>query len=365
VDLRAASPRLSRLPFLLSTEFALEKGSERGRHVLVITVAETKPFFFLVDGRATRKPDSQNAVDIDFDPAAGSNDGAFGFRSFVGDRGMLHFGMTVRRSRQAFSRNYSAWEAGYTRYELFGSRAFATLNVHVPVDSVTEGFLTPQLVVGVPLTARQTLTFDFEDTKFASETLHIAGNKFHRDDAERRVSLAWTYNTTNDPFLPTQGTFLSIAPIRVMHDRASVTFIPAGPQLTFVPYSNHTNADGIDVDAVHYWEVSEVHSFSAGVLAGWASVDDRKNPKVTPDVTWQPAYQILQGGYARRVHFHESSNSQSHIEFDGRYVLKQSNFSDAQTPGPDADRSVELSIAFARRSAWGSIRLGVGYAWAY
>src|SRR6185369_15172650 len=32
-DLREAAARLSRLPFLLSSDFALEKGSERGRHV--------------------------------------------------------------------------------------------------------------------------------------------------------------------------------------------------------------------------------------------------------------------------------------------------------------------------------------------
>src|SRR5687768_15181051 len=40
-DLRDAANRLSRLPFLLSAEFSLEKGVERGRHVLVITLSET------------------------------------------------------------------------------------------------------------------------------------------------------------------------------------------------------------------------------------------------------------------------------------------------------------------------------------
>src|SRR6185436_10640572 len=50
-ELRDASTRLERLPFLLSVDFALEKGSERGHHVLVLTINETKPFFFFLDAR--------------------------------------------------------------------------------------------------------------------------------------------------------------------------------------------------------------------------------------------------------------------------------------------------------------------------
>jgi len=42
-DLRAASARLRRLPFLLSADFALEKGSERGRYLLAISVVAVAP----------------------------------------------------------------------------------------------------------------------------------------------------------------------------------------------------------------------------------------------------------------------------------------------------------------------------------
>jgi outer membrane protein assembly factor BamA len=37
-ELRDAAVRLARLPFLLSVDFSLEKGSERGRYILVLTV---------------------------------------------------------------------------------------------------------------------------------------------------------------------------------------------------------------------------------------------------------------------------------------------------------------------------------------
>src|SRR5688500_7750974 len=57
-DLRAAATRLGRLIFLQSADFALEKGSDRGRHVLVINVAETERFFFLLDARPIIREDS-------------------------------------------------------------------------------------------------------------------------------------------------------------------------------------------------------------------------------------------------------------------------------------------------------------------
>src|SRR5947207_6781228 len=45
-ELRRASDRINRLPFVLDSEFSLEKGSARGAYVLVIKVTETKPLFY-------------------------------------------------------------------------------------------------------------------------------------------------------------------------------------------------------------------------------------------------------------------------------------------------------------------------------
>ena len=48
-QLREANDRLRRLPFILDATFALQKGRERDRFVLVISVKETKPLFYLLD----------------------------------------------------------------------------------------------------------------------------------------------------------------------------------------------------------------------------------------------------------------------------------------------------------------------------
>src|SRR5947207_6101294 len=50
-DVRAAVRHLVHLPFFLSADFALEKGSDERHRVVVITVTEFKRFSFLLDGR--------------------------------------------------------------------------------------------------------------------------------------------------------------------------------------------------------------------------------------------------------------------------------------------------------------------------
>jgi hypothetical protein len=145
-------------------------------------VKESNPFFFLIDARATLLDDSRHTVDYDVDPASESKEAALGFRWFVGGRGIVHVGVTARRDRKEFTTDYSAWALGYTHYDLFGTGAFATVNIRLPFDSPAEGLISPQLVVGVPLTTNQTLTLDFEDTHFRKDTRQFRGVAYDRQD---------------------------------------------------------------------------------------------------------------------------------------------------------------------------------------
>ena len=368
-DLRAASARLSRLPFLLSADFAVEKGTERGHYVLVINVTETKPFFFLIDARATVVDESRRDLDYDIDPASEPQDAALGFRWFVGGRGMVHVGLTGRHDRQAFTSDYSAWAIGYTRYDILGTRAFATLNLRLPIDSPAEGLISPQLIAGVPLTANQTLTLDYEDTFFRRDTIHLLDTAFHRQDAERLVSLAWTYNSTNQPFVPTRGTIVRIAPLRSMRDRASYQFVHPIPGPPPEPYAEHQNGYGLDFVALRYWELSELNSVSAGVLAGWADVEDRQHPRTFgTDIRWRPAYQIVRAGWSRNLRRDDSKEGDSRIELDGRLVRRQRNVREGAAAfgvSPNNEDTLQASASWVRRSHWGTFRVGVGYAWGY
>ena len=348
-DLRAAAARLARLPFVAAAEISTEDGSAVGRRVVVITVTETRGFSFLLDARGVSLGESRTGLTTDYgfpDPIGPWKNAALGVRHVIG-RGEAHFAMTVLRNRRGFGKNYSAWEIGYTGYDLFGTRAFATARIRTPVDSVNERNYTPAVAVGLPLTVNQTLTVDVEDTVFRDETVSSAGGSFRRLDAQRQITLAWTYNTTNEPFAPTRGTFVRIAPLWWMHEFTSV--LSARPGQPAQPRTEHGTARGLELAAFRHWELSETHSVSAGLFGGWADLEARRSPASLGQSTTNPGYEVVQLGYSRRL-------GKARVVLEARAVAYQENaFDDA----------AELSASWVRRSRWGTLRLGAGYVSAY
>jgi hypothetical protein len=360
-ELSAASARLNRLPFLLSATFKLERGAERPRYTLVIEVEETTPFFFLLDTRAIVVENTPHkVVDYDFDPTNDAKDAALGFRWFVGGRGIVHAGLAWQHDQREFTTNYTSFVAGYTQYDLFGTRAFATFNLRYPVDVHAGDTLSPQFVAGLPLTARQTLTIDLEQTD-----RRPSGASFALHDSERRFTLTWTYNTTDDPFVPTHGTIIRAAPLRTMRDRAAFQFETA--PLREVAYAQHVNGFGADFSAAHYVQLNERDSVSAGLLAGWIRVDDRQHPQLRGDIIWRPTYEVLRGGWSRSLRpASDSRRDDSRIEAEARIIRQQGNVSEGAALfglSPVNRQSFEASFDWARRTRWGMLRLGVGYAW--
>jgi len=199
----------------------------------------------------------------------------------------------------------------------------------------------------------------------------VAEIDFDRQDAERLITLAWTYNTTNQPFVPTRGTIVRVAPLRSMRDRSGYSYFRIIPG-TNLPeaYTQHIGGYGADVLVSRYWELSELHSVSAGVLAGWANVDDRVDPGTfrTPNVAWRPAYQVVRAGYSRNLWHGDPKSGDSRIEFDGRFVLQQRNVQRGREVFgtlPDHVNTFQAATSWVRRSSWGMLRLGVGYSWGH
>src|SRR5688572_22198200 len=191
-----------------------------------------------------------------------------------------------RHDRHSFTADYSAAAVGYTQYDLFGTRGFATLNLRVPFDSPGEGLVVcPQVVIGLPLTTHQTVTFDFEDNKFRDKPQRFRDLSINRTDTERLLSLTWTYNTTNEPFVPTRGTIVRFASLRTMRDQQSFR-ISTAPH----PAITHLDAWGFDFLASRYWEISERDSVSAGILGGWATVESVTRSPLSSQQNWDPMY---------------------------------------------------------------------------
>jgi hypothetical protein len=362
-DLRDASSRLSRLPFLLSAEFALEKGSERGRYVLVITINETKPFFFALDGRFFQTRNFNVEPDYSDGVSAADNSATLGFRWFVGRRGALHTALVTSDYKTNFAHDYAAVVVGYTQYDLFGTRAFATLNLkHVILEGGNE--ISPQIVVGVPLSPNQTLTLELDETRFGPDTERILDQVFDTRQSQRVVGATWSYNTTNRPFLPTRGTLLSVRPRFSWSDALTYTFIETPdpgqpfPTLSVRFDTIHSKAREITVKAAKYWELSERSSVSSGMEASLVHFRfDSDVLGLTADHTLHGA---VTGGYSYSLWDAErSKNGDSRLEFNVRIGSRSKAY---VTDFYQADQK-QLSASWVRRSSWGTVRLGAGYAW--
>lgn len=349
-DVRTAVARLGRLPFLLNASYTLNNG------VLVITVTEMRQFSVVLDARGILFGDrnySSTDFDYDFsDPTTPWKNAAVGLRWQTDGAGTAHAVLTVLRNRQGLSKNYSAYEIGYTRYDLFGTRLFARANVRSPVDSLEEKTFTPSVLIGFPVTSSQTLTFEHVDTLFESHTFRLVGNDFRVLHAERLLTLAWTYDTTNAPYAPTRGTFVRLAPMRWMRDDADFESVRTPER--FIPNATHINANGVDVAAVHHWELSERHSMSLGMSGGWAEIDREHNPPraSSTGTRSKTAYEILEGGYSRAL-------GSTRLELEGRLIINQRN----DPSGDDTNESsFEVGANWVWRSTWGTVRAGLNYA---
>jgi len=367
-ELADASARLGRLPFLLSADFSLEKGTDRGRHVLVITVTETRSFFYKIEGVTIFSDDSNAGLFDDNAISITENDAALGYRWFVGRRGVIHTGLQYQDDNRAYTYDYSALAVGYTHYDIFGTRAFATLNLKYPLGSGGgEGFgsISPQVVVGMPLSPNQTLTAGYDETTFEGETFRVNQVEVENEESQRIITLKWAYNTTNHPLLPTRGTLLSVTPNAVWRDDAGLDYT-YGPGLTIIDVRKvirHERTFGIDASAARYWELSERHSVSAALEGGWARAHDRRTGLLDRDYDYR--YGILRGGYSFSFwdRARTARDGDSRLEVNAGLSTRSKEHVDPQYRRFVETETFQISADWVRRNAWGTLRLGVGYGW--
>ena len=356
-DLRDASTRLGRLPFLLSVDFALEKGSERGKHVLVLTVQETRPFFFLLNAVPYFDPQDGPLTPDDDTRTAGGENFTLGFRWFVGRRGAVHLGLAGFNRNREFSREYGGFAVGYTQYDLFGTRAFATLNLKRPIMGSGEGKLSPQVVVGVPLAANQTVTLEYDEARFTRGV----GSDYESSDAQRIVSARWAHNTTNEPFFPTRGALVHAGPVVGWTDGAVRYSSPEG---AVESYATHSRFYGIEGGAARYFELSDRDSVWADFRADWLR-NRVRNQRGGDDFDETTNYASVGVGYSHSFwSAEERVNGDSRLEVTARFATRSRDSDPGYVILPRPDRRVsQVGTAWVRRSSWGTLRLGVGYAW--
>lgn len=343
-ELREASDRIERLPFVLDAQFSLEKGSRRDAYVLVMTVEETKPFFYGIDFTLYRAPD-EHLVVAPVDDRLSS----VGYRFFTGRRGMVHLAVAEHEYLSSHAERTGAIGVGYTQYSLFGSDAFASVNLSLPLGTASSRQLLPEVVVGLPLTSTQTLT--------VSAVSSLVDSNYSRNVYRRRaIQAEWSHNTTNHPFFPTRGTLLSAGPLFAEDDDTYHVFsYVAGepPRQTEVRERTHTV--GLGLAAAHYWELSDRNSVALRGEADLRHTAGRRNGLRISD-NYTPTSAIV---------------SFSHSLLDPRQVRDADSRLEASLRLGNGrkdyfffrEHSAIASLDWVFRNAWGAVRLGVGYAW--
>jgi hypothetical protein len=213
-----AIARIRRLPFVLEASFALRKGSARGRYRLEISVVETRRFFFGEDAVVTQFSNFVAFDNLLAERRSLSPNGLAGIRFFPG-RYTLVFA----------SVSGTGLQAGLTRYNLFDRRIFLSAGIQAhrccPVQTFSLGLdptfssykneddlFQATLTMGMPLRGNNSLRLQISRSEAEEgERRNLLGvgvqraGLAYRDLMQQRVELAWVFDTSDDPILPSEG----------------------------------------------------------------------------------------------------------------------------------------------------------------
>lgn len=382
-QLRAALQRVERLPFVVTADFSLRRGSERGRFELVVTVVETRPVF--VGGIFGAEWSGGAAYSNGWAVIANPDLGA---RVFFGQSSELSatFGGFGAVSDGGGDLGNGSFNLAYRHHDLFSRHVVGTLSAGVssastrPISAEVAVPATATSVVGLRLT-RSTTKFDVEPREFFPYT-----SSRRRTDYNAGVS--WNRDTTDDPFAPRRGSRLRAAG-SWMTDDIDVTsnrdpwnwWIERGSE---GQWTHDTQGHGLDgsLTAERYWPVA-----SRLAIGGAASIGS-SSYRSEGDV-------ILDGSLARHtVEENRSVSGSASVQLLGLvdpkrcgtgqcwWFLKTSlmtsegratwdpprtyvTYPDLQTVPQSGIRSRETSlrtsIGFGMRGRWGSVRLELAY----
>jgi hypothetical protein len=210
------------------------------------------------------------------------------------------------------------------------------------------------------LAPNQTVTLEYDESRFDREGTSIEGGRIDGSVQERLVSARWSYNTTNEPFFPTRGTLLSVAPHYGWTDGLQRHWDTGTSTPQIVPF--HSRTHGLTVNATRFVELTPRSSVWGDVRGEWAEIDQGGDD---PDYDFYDSSASSVGvgaGYGFSLWSPERrAYGDSRIELTARYAHR---VDPAYPPYRKNGKNVyQTSAAWVRRTSWGTLRLGVGYAW--
>ncbi len=291
LELRDAVHRIVRLPFILDAEFSLRKGSERDHYELVITLDETRRWFFSLDSVDTfwSEPISVNGTSTT--RVTEASVALVGRRWAVGRQGLLF---------AALGGTDGTLTVGYQHFDLFDRDIFLSTSLSVadcdqppdgPNDPGDEGCRTEleplgldptastwslsgegihgALSFGVPLSGNRSIQVRADGRRVQSgirrRAFDPAGFLRFESRHDAHLNVSWVQNSVDDPVFSTAGSLVEIG--------LDGRWIDAEIEQTIQMKSRQL---GILVSGTWYRPWGRRHAFSLG-LRGFAGASRLEN----------------------------------------------------------------------------------------
>jgi hypothetical protein len=266
-QLREALHRVRRLPFVVEADFALRKGSQRGRVELVVTVSEAWPVFF--GGSLAAAGDDDACCDTQWFAVAAPQVGA---RLFFGGQNEIAASVVGFATTEPYGSSDLLYDVSYRHHDVFGRHVVGTLFLRTP-QSLPRGYELGASL-GVPLSRVSTVDASFlrNDVSYGWQcTWCELSAPVRSSTVTDRSVLAIRRDTTDDPFVARQGTRLqSELSYAVNHGVYSSPWAPfADPTTPVSPEPWVTDSTSREVGASiagrRYWPLSPRTSLGLGL----------------------------------------------------------------------------------------------------
>lgn len=389
-ELREAIYRVKRLPMILDAEFSLRKGTARGRYELVITVVETRLWFFGIDVDLTAWSDEISVNGLATTRLTRGASPVIGRRFSAGRYGILYLGLGGQDA---------SIQLGYTHHNLFSRSVLLNVNVGYsdcgseraddsPSDPGDSGCRTDifdlgldptfaswsltgqtprlRLNLDVPVRGNQgirvLMSYRYADAGIRRQAFTPSRFEPFSNRDELRLNLSWVFNSLDDPVFPSRGRLVRAGvDLSAIDAELIATGLDSGGSPTLAMSSRQA---GVLAVGTNFWPLTQRQSLSARIEAflGWSSIDD-----VPTDDG-----RILRGDLAvGRIGLaagHAAFISRIHDERRRRDVRWESEieaFYSATSPGfdlPDNPRyGIRLGTGVTWRNRHGVFRLRLGY----
>lgn len=393
-QLSDAIHRIRRLPLILDAELSLRKGSARGRYELVISVRESRLWFWGLDIDIARwsEPVSVNGLETT-DTVAGSS-GLVGRRFPAGRHGLLYL---------AAGGTEGTIQAGYTRYDLFNRGGVLGLSFGYadcrdrdvdtsPSDPGDGGCQTEflglgldptssswsaldairrfRLTLGLPLEGNSSLrlvaSYRSSNSGLRRQTFATDPRLYslYRNRRDVGLNLSWVSNSVDDPVFPTSGTLIE-AGVDIKHLAADITQIDLARERDTVVAEGESLQAGLLLLGTHHFPIGQRQELSLGgeLFAGASRIRDMPLPDLelvdSDGFAWTAAATAGHGIFLKRTH--SALGRWRDLRWESSAQLFASGLASNPWKGRVPKLGFRIATGLTYRNTWGVLRLQLAY----